>query len=125
VLHPPRLHELESEIMDEIWSGGERSVRDVLQALNARSDAQRAYTTVMTVMHRLVGKQMLRRQRRGRHDVFVPTITREEYGHARAEVEVGELISEYGDVAFAHFAREIGRLDPERQEQIRRLARGD
>jgi predicted transcriptional regulator len=125
VIHPPRLHELESEIMDEVWSSGERSVRDVLEALNARSDVQRAYTTVMTVMHRLLGKQMLRRERRGRRDVFVPTLTREAYWHARAEVEVGELISTYGDVAFAHFAREIGRLDPERREQIRRLARGD
>jgi predicted transcriptional regulator len=125
VLHPPRLHELEKEIMDEIWSGGERSVREVLEALNARLEPQRAYTTVMTVMHRLVGKQMLRRERRGRHDVFVPTLTREVYGQARAEVEVGELISTYGDVAFAHFAREIDRLDPERQEQIRRLASGE
>jgi predicted transcriptional regulator len=125
VLQPPRLHELESEIMAEVWTSGERSVREVLEALNARSDAQRAYTTVMTVMHRLVDKQMLRRRRRGRHDVFAPTLSREAYGRARAEVEVGELIDTYGDVAFAHFAREIGRLDPERQEQIRRLARGD
>jgi predicted transcriptional regulator len=125
VIQPPRLHELEGEIMEELWARGERSVRDVLEALNARSDAQRAYTTVMTVMHRLVGKQLLRRERRGRHDVFIPTLTREAYGHARAEVEVGELVNEYGDVALAHFAREIGRLDPERQEQIRRLARGE
>src|SRR6185312_4108022 len=113
VLHPPRLHELEKEIMDEVWSGDERSVRDVLEALNARLEVQRAYTTVMTVMHRLVDKQLLRRERRGRHDVFVPTLTREAYGRARAEVEVGELIDAYGDVAFAHFAREIGRLDPD------------
>src|SRR4051794_1772173 len=111
--------------MDEVWAADERSVRDVLEALNARSDVQRAYTTVMTVMHRLVDKQMLRRQRRGRHDVFVPTLTRAGYEHARAEVEIGDLISTYGDVAFAHFAREIGRLDPERREQIRRLARGE
>jgi predicted transcriptional regulator len=111
--------------MDEVWDGGEHTVRDVLDALNARSDAQRAYTTIMTVMHRLVGKQLLRRERRGRHDVFVPTLTREAYGDARAEAEVGELIDAYGDVALAHFAREIGRLDPKRREQIRRLARRD
>jgi predicted transcriptional regulator len=124
-MHPPRLHELESEIMDEVWDAGERSVRDVLEALNERSDVQRAYTTVMTVMHRLMGKQLLRRERRGRYDVFMPTLSRAAYEHARAEVEIGELIDAYGDVALAHFAREIGRLDPERREQIRRLARGD
>jgi predicted transcriptional regulator len=123
--YPPPLHELESAIMAEVWRRGECSVRDVLEALNARSDAQRAYTTVMTVMHRLVEKEMLRRERRGRHDVFVPAISREEYGRTRAGVEVGELVEAYGDVALAHFARHIGGLDPERQEQIRRLARGD
>jgi predicted transcriptional regulator len=111
--------------MDELWSTDESSVRDVLEVLNQRSDNQRAYTTIMTVMHRLVDKRLLRRERRGRHDVFVPTLTRAEYEHLRAGVEVDDLINVYGDVALAHFAREIGRLDPERREQIRRLARGD
>jgi predicted transcriptional regulator len=123
--YPPPLHELETAIMDEVWDRGECSVRDVLDALNAGSDVQRAYTTVMTVMHRLVGKEMLRRERRGRYDVFVPALSREAYGHARAGAEVGALVSSYGDVALAHFARQIGKLDPERREQIRRLARGE
>jgi predicted transcriptional regulator len=122
---PPPLHELEAEIMDEIWARGTGSVRDVLDALNARSSVQRAYTTIMTVMHRLVDKELLARERSGRHDVFRPTHTRDEYEHARAGAEVGALVSAYGDVALAHFARQIGRLDPKRQEQIRRLARGD
>jgi predicted transcriptional regulator len=123
--YPPPLHELESEIMNEVWQRGECSVRDVLEALNGRSDTQRTYTTVMTVMHRLAGKDLLRRERRGRSDVFVPALTREAYEHARAGAEVGALVSSYGDVALAHFARQIGKLDPERREQIRRLAHGD
>jgi predicted transcriptional regulator len=124
-MEPPPLHELEAEIMDEAWRRGKCTVRDVLDALNARSDVQRAYTTVMTVMHRLVGKELLRRERLGRSDVFVPAISRDEYAHARAGAEVDALISAYGDVALAHFAREIGRLDPRRRELIRRLADGE
>jgi predicted transcriptional regulator len=124
-MEPPPLHELEAEIMDEAWRRGQCTVRDVLDALNARSDVQRAYTTVMTVMHRLVGKELLRRERLGRSDVFVPAISRDEYAHARAGAEVDALISAYGDVALAHFAREIGRLDPRRRELIRRLADGE
>jgi predicted transcriptional regulator len=124
-MEPPPLHELEAEIMDEAWRRGQCTVRDVLDALNARSDVQRAYTTVMTVMHRLVGKELLRRERLGRHDVFVPAVSRDEYAHARAGAEVDALISAYGDVALAHFAREIGRLDPRRRELIRRLADGE
>jgi len=119
---PPLLHELEAEIMDEVWRRGECTVREVLDVLNARSDAQRAYTTVMTVMHRLVGKGLLRRERRGRSDLFAAVITRDAYADARAGAEVDALVSAYGDVALAHFAREIGRLDPGRRAQIRRLA---
>jgi len=121
---PPQLHELESEIMDELWRRGEGNVREVLEALNGRGGQQRAYTTILTVMQRLHAKELLRRERRGRHDAYLPALSRDEYAEARAEQQVGELVSAYGDVALAHFARHISGLDPVRQEQIRRLAQG-
>ena len=123
--YPPPLHELETEVMEELWTRGEANVREVLEALNAREETQRAYTTVLTVMQRLAAKDMLRRERRGRLDVYVPALSREAYAEARAEAGVGALVSEYGDVALAHFARHMSGLDPRRREQIRRLARGD
>ena len=122
---PPPLHELEGEIMEEVWDRGECTVRDVLDALNARSATARAYTTVMTVMQRLDGKGLLRRERAGRRDVYVAALSRGEYAQARAGAQVGALVDEYGDVALAHFARHMSRLDPARREQIRRLAGGD
>jgi predicted transcriptional regulator len=121
---PPMLHELEAEVMDEVWEHGERSVREVLDALNGRLAPERAYTTILTVMQRLHTKELLRRERRGRHDVYLPALSRSEYAEARAAAEVGALVSEYGDVALAHFARHMSELDPKRREQIRRLARG-
>jgi len=63
---PPPLHELESEIMEEMWARGEATVRDVQQALNARGGKVRAYTTVLTVMTRLDGKGLLVRRRNNR-----------------------------------------------------------
>ena len=124
-MFPPPLHELETEIMEEVWNGGNRTVREVLEALNARSRPQRAYTTILTVMQRLHAKEVLRRERDGRRDVYVAALTREQYAQARAEAEVGALVSEYGDVALAHFARHMSQLDPKRREQIRRLSRRD
>jgi predicted transcriptional regulator len=121
-MFPPALHELETEIMDELWDRGEASVREVLDALNARRKPARAYTTILTVMQRLHEKELLRRERRGRLHVYVPALSREQYAEARAEAEVGALVSEYGDVALAHFARHMSELDPKRREQIRRLA---
>jgi predicted transcriptional regulator len=121
---PPPLHELEAEIMDEVWARDACTVRNVLEALNARGPTRRAYTTVMTVMQRLDGKGLLRRERDGRRDVYVAALSRDAYAQARAGAEVGALVDEYGDVALAHFARHMSRLDPTRREQIRRLAGG-
>jgi predicted transcriptional regulator len=121
---PPPLHELESEIMEEAWERGACTVRDVYEALNARGGAQRAYTTILTVMQRLHSKGLLRREARGRGHVYTPALTRDAYAQARAEAQVAELVSEYGDVALAHFARRMSQLDPKRREQIQRLARG-
>jgi predicted transcriptional regulator len=119
---PPPLHELEREIMDEVWEQGECTVREVLDALNGRSAPQRAYTTILTVMQRLHTKELLGRERRGRKDVYVPSMSRDEYAEARAEMQVDALVSEYGDVALARFSRHFSQLDPRRRQQIRRLA---
>jgi predicted transcriptional regulator len=122
---PPALHPLEQEIMEEMWGRGEATVRDVQQALNGRTEKERAYTTLLTVMTRLDGKGLLVRRRSGRLDVYAPALTREEYLRARAEAEVAALVADFGDLALAHFARHVGRLDPQRLETLRRLASGD
>jgi BlaI family transcriptional regulator, penicillinase repressor len=122
---PPELHELESEIMDTVWDRGEVTVRDVLDAINDRADRERAYNTVMTVMTRLCTKGVLRRERRGRRDHYVSTLSRERYRDARAGSQADTLVEQYGDLALAHFAAHVERLDPGRREQLRRLAGGD
>jgi predicted transcriptional regulator len=123
--YPPLLHELEAEVMAELWDGGERSVREVLDGLNERSEPQRAYTTILTVLQRLHAKQMLKRRRRGRMDVYIPAVSRDEYAEARAELEVDAVVAEYGDVALAKFSRRLAELDPKHLRQIRRLESRD
>ena len=111
--------------MDQLWDRGELSVRDALDALNVGDWRQRRYTTVLTVMSRLEGKGLVRRTRDGRRDLYEPTLGRERYQQARAAAQAGALVDEFGDVALAHFARHLESLDPERREQIRKLARDD
>lgn len=111
--------------MDEVWLLGETAVRPVLDAVNARSDRARAYTTIMTIMARLYDKGLLRRRRNGKADMYAATLTREEYADARARAQVGALVDEWGELALVHFAREMARLDPSRRQQLARLARRD
>jgi len=109
--------------MDEVWTRGEATVRDVLTSLNAR-DKERAYTTIMTIMARLDEKGLLTRKRVGKGDVYRPRISREDYGDARARARVEGLVADYGDLALAHFARELDGLDDERRRKLRDLAEG-
>jgi predicted transcriptional regulator len=119
---PPPLHELEAEIMEEVWRQGETNVKRVMEALNRTTKPPRAYTTYMTVMRRLDDKGLLSRTRDGRADTYSPRLTREQYQQRRASAEVQGLVDQFGDVALAHFAKSIGDLDPARRRQLQRLA---
>jgi predicted transcriptional regulator len=122
---PPQLHSLEREVMEELWDRDRATVRDVLEALNARSEKSRAYTTVMTIMRRLDDKGVLEREREQRTDVYRTVLSRDEYAQARAGAEIGALVDEFGDVALLHFARQVDALDPERRAALERLARSE
>ncbi len=119
---PPALHELESEVMEEVWAQGCVTVRAIFEVLNARNDKQRAYTTIMTIMQRLDEKGLLCRCRQGKSDVYEACMTREEYLQARAAAEVGAVVEQYGDAALVHFARRMASLDPQRRQQLNELA---
>jgi predicted transcriptional regulator len=116
------LGELETAVMEEVWRRGEATVRDVLDALNASQPRERAYTTVMTVMTRLCDKGMLVRVRGARRDVYRPTDSRDAWIQGRARAGVDALVEEFGDLALAHFSRQVAALDLERREALRRLA---
>jgi predicted transcriptional regulator len=120
---PPALHELEQEVMEEVWRLGETAGRPVLDALNVRCDRARAYTTIMTILNRLHEKGLLTRRREGKGDVYAPTLSREQYADARAAAQVDALVDEWGELAFVHFAKQMATLDPRRRQQLARLAR--
>jgi len=124
---PPSIPRFEREVMEHVWEQGPTSVRAVMEAVNDDpSRSPRAYTTVLTVMQRLEAKGLLRRRRRkgGRFDVYVPRVDRETYLRARADAEVDNLVATYGELALIEFTRRTAALDPERREQLRRLAEG-
>ena len=122
-LTPPPLHELEAEVMDEIWERGEASVREVMEALNRRAAKPRAYTTYMTIMTRLDAKGLLERERTGKTDFYTPVYARERYTELRAQAEVDSVVDQFGDLALAHLARQMAQLDPQRRRALQRLAR--
>jgi predicted transcriptional regulator len=119
----PELHELEAEVMEELWAHGEAPVRSVMDALNKRASKERAYTTYMTIMARLHKKGVLDRRREGKTDFYAPKLDRDEFMASRSRAEVEGLVAQYGDVALSHFAQQVAGLDPARRRALQRLAR--
>src|ERR1700756_170314 len=120
---PPPLHELEAEVMEEVWVRGEASVREVMDALNAGADKERAYTTYMTIMARLDTKGLLERRRQGKTDFYRPRYSRDQYADLRARAELDSIVDQFGELALAHIARQLAELDPRRRRALQRLAR--
>jgi BlaI family transcriptional regulator, penicillinase repressor len=67
---------LELECLKALWSLGAANVKDVREVLTERRNL--AYTTVMTVLDRLVKKGVVDRRKEGRSFVYVPLTQRDE-----------------------------------------------
>ena len=110
---------LESEVMEAIWQAGAPvSVRHVLDVLNARRSDPLAYTTVMTVMNRLVAKDVLARHGERRSYVYEATAS------DAAGLAVRDVLRTHGDAAVAHFVDEA-RADPAVLRRLRALLAQD
>jgi predicted transcriptional regulator len=105
--------------MDAIWTAADPvSVREVLVALNERRPEPLAYTTVMTVMNRLVAKGVLNRRGERRSYVYEATAA------DAAGIAVRSVIHNHGDAAVAHFLDEV-RADPQVLRRLRALLAED
>jgi predicted transcriptional regulator len=85
----PLMGPLEREAMQVLWSGGELSVRQVMQRLPAK----RAYTTVMTTVTRLFTKGILKRRAWNRKFLYSPRITIEEWQQSAARAATARFLA--------------------------------
>jgi len=69
-----KLGPLEQKMMEQIWSRGSMTVRELL----ADSEVRQAYTTIMTTLDRLFKKGLLDRVPDGKAFRYSPRCTREE-----------------------------------------------
>jgi len=106
---------LEAEVMEILWAADEpMTVRQLLERINKRRKPPLAYTTVMTIMSRLVEKEILSRTKEGRGYVY------EAAASDPAAIAVRGVMRDFGDAAWAHFVYEA-RADPEASLRLQRL----
>ena len=97
-----RLGDLERAAMEVVWADGSCTARQVADAL---ADRGLAYTTWLTVLGRLEGKDLLRRDRRGRAHVYTAVASREDHIAVLMESALGQAADR--EAALQHFARSI------------------
>src|SRR4029453_6802857 len=85
-----KLSRLELQILEILWTRGNASIREVLEAF---SDPRPAYTTVQTTVYRLEGKKAVRRVRRiSNAHIFEPVVERAVTRHRLLD----EILSFFG-----------------------------
>jgi len=116
------LGELEHAVMDILWRRNEATVREVLAELNQTRSL--AYTTVLTVMGRLVEKGLLVQDKTDRAHLYRPAMSREAYAAETAGQIIRSLVEDFGDIALAQFSQELDGLDVEHLAALKALAEG-
>jgi predicted transcriptional regulator len=79
------------------------------------------YKTVMTVMNRLVDKQILLRQRVGRAYSYAPCDSREAFLARVSQNVVEGLLEDFGELAIAQFVSVVDRIDPAQLAELHEL----
>ena len=110
------LGSLQSRVLQALYKRGASSVREIADALKDKF----AYTTVMTVLVRLHEKGLLGREQQGKGYVYTPRYTMAELRDRMAKYLVDEIVEDFGDVALAHFAGALDRVDRRRLARLRK-----
>lgn len=110
------LGSLQTRVLEALSRRGPSTVREVAEALRGRL----AYTTVMTVLAKLYEKGLVGREQRGKGYVYAPRYESGELRDRMAKYLVDELVDDFGEVALAHFASALDRVDRGRLAQLRR-----
>jgi BlaI family penicillinase repressor len=115
----PRISETEWEVMKVIWSTGQCSASDVIQALTAR-DPKWHPRTIKTYLTRLVIKRALDFHRHGRAYVYVPLVGEKECVDAASESFLSRVFGGSLKPMLAHFV-EHKKLSAEEIRELKQL----
>lgn len=97
---------LKRRVMEVMWAHAECTGKEVHELLC--TERPMAYTTLMTVMNRLVERGVLERTMRGQTGVYRAATSRDE---AEAAELVDQLVSRYGALGLAKFVERSSSAD--------------
>jgi predicted transcriptional regulator len=117
------LGSLESKIMNFFWQKDRpASITDLHHSLSKSNPI--AYTTVSTVVGRLVDKGLLSRHKVGSVFLYSPLGSQEDFLVKTSRRLIKNLIGNFGDLAIAGFVDEL-KTDPKALKRLQELSHED
>jgi predicted transcriptional regulator len=114
-----RLGELETAVLEHLWTKGPADVKAVHQTLGARRGI--TLNTVQSTMERLFRKNLLAREKVSHAYVYSPSHTREELGVLVVEDVVGRLLKGEAVPVLQAFVDLAARTDEANLDRLERL----
>ena len=118
----PGLGPVEFQLLQILWRNGSATARSVLNEYNSATERPLKYTTVMTLLTRMVEKGVLEADRERQPFFFSPSISHERMVGQRVRDFV-DLFFEGRSVELAVCLVEGGDLSPESIERLEQILR--
>lgn len=112
------LGDLEAEIMEEVWSRGTCTARDVYEGMRLRKRI--AYTTVMTTMSRLADKGLLAKEKDGAAFKYRAVVSKDEFRQEVVSEVITGLLDGFGKEVVSQLVSEADRADPQILDELER-----
>jgi len=118
-VRPPLLGDLESAVMNHLWSGGEGEAKAVHAALGKRRGI--TLSTIQSTLKRLFEKELLERDKVSHAHVYRARVSREEFHRDLLGELVGDLMHGQPEVVVSAFVDLAERAGPEHLARLEAL----
>jgi predicted transcriptional regulator len=118
-IRPPLLGELETAVMNQLWSGGDGDAKAVHAALGKRRGI--TLNTIQSTLKRLFEKELCARDKVSHAHVYRARVSREEFHRALLSELVGDMMHGHADAVVSSFVDLAERAGPEHLARLESL----
>jgi predicted transcriptional regulator len=104
-MNKANLGPLEKKVMECVWENNTQTVREVHTCISKNRNV--AYTTIMTLMVRLVDKGYLKRKPKGKHHIYSAKLSKNQSIKKNISQFIANLRDSYGEEAVSAFTDEL------------------
>jgi BlaI family transcriptional regulator, penicillinase repressor len=113
-----KLSQNEWKIMNALWKRNPATAREIIEQL--QGNAGWAYTTVKTMLSRLVAKEAVSEHKRGNTSIYEPLIARDN-AHRNAFRDLFDKVLDSGIEPLMHYLIEEKKISKKEREELIRM----